>query len=152
MPAFRQAAFIYVSHSIWGGWHHVEVHTKEWWIIRFQSFGFVYSDDLTQQIREVAGNNRDPAPNGDTYNGQHIWTNMLVFINPAVASLPEHEHLLSEPGCTSDMLPQGRRPCDPAKKESVLPAKFEHLELTIDMDIAWEKHIFGKTTISVPQN
>jgi hypothetical protein len=152
MPAFRQAAFIYVTHSIWGGWHHVEVHPKEWWMTRFQSYGFVYSDELTKQITQVAANHRDAAPNGKTYNAQHLWLNMLVFINPVVASLPEHEHLLSGPSCTSGTLPEGQRPCDPAQKESTLPPEFEHLELTIDMDIAWEKHIFGNTTISLPKS
>ena len=26
VTAFRKAALIFVSHSNWGGWHHVEVH------------------------------------------------------------------------------------------------------------------------------
>jgi hypothetical protein len=26
ITAFRKAALIFVSHSLWGGWHHVEVH------------------------------------------------------------------------------------------------------------------------------
>lgn len=148
MPTFRQAAFLYVTHSIWGGWHHVEVHSKEWWIARFQSYGFVYSEYLTKQIQEVASNNRTPAPNGKTYNAQHLWTNMLVFINPNVASLPEHTHLLSGPSCTNGILPDGQRPCDPAKQESTLPPEFAPLTLTVDMDITWEMHVFGNTTIS----
>ncbi|KAG7373409.1 methyltransferase domain containing protein [Nitzschia inconspicua] len=149
MPAFRQAAFLYVTHSVWGGWHHVEVHSSDWWIARFQSFGFVYNEYLTKQIKDVASSHReDPAPNGKTYNAQHIWTNMLVFINPAVASLPNHAHLLSGPSCTEGIIPKGQRPCDPAKQESTLPPNFEPLALTVDMDIVWEKHVFGNTSIT----
>ncbi|KAG7346399.1 methyltransferase domain containing protein [Nitzschia inconspicua] len=149
MPAFRQAAFLYVTHSIWGGWHHVEVHSSDWWIARFQSFGFVYNEYLTNQIKEADASHRgDLAPNGKAYHAQHIWTHMLVVINPAVASLPNHAHLLSGPSCMEGILPEGQRPCDPAKQESTLPPNFEPLTLTVDMDIAWEKHVFGSTNIT----
>ena len=32
LPIFDSAALIFVSHSHWGGWHHVEVHDNDWWI------------------------------------------------------------------------------------------------------------------------
>ena len=31
-PAFRKSALIFASHSIWGGWHHVEVHDDQWYV------------------------------------------------------------------------------------------------------------------------
>ncbi len=158
MPAMRQAAFLYVTHSTWGGWHHVEVHEEEWWIARFQSFGFVYSDSLSQQVRQVANLHADdPAPNGKTYYGQHIWLHMLVFINPAIASLPQHAHLLAEDGCTDGNVPEFRRKCGSttmgdksiAAIETTLPPSFQPLNLTVEMDAAWEQHVFGTTNISV---
>jgi hypothetical protein len=148
MPTMRLAAFLYVTHSTWGGWHHVEVHREEWWIARFQSFGFVYSDYLTLQVRDAARQARlSSSPNNSTYVAQHIWLHMLVFINPTVASLPEHAHLLSELSCADGNKKDDKRPCSIAKKESTLPPEFQPLPLTAEMDAAWEKHVFGKTLV-----
>ncbi|CAB9523128.1 expressed unknown protein [Seminavis robusta] len=154
IQAMRKAAYLFVSHSRWGGWHHVEVHSPEWWITRMTSFGFVYSKELTEEIRHVASienregaankNNPDKAlealgPDGEHYNAQHVWLNMLVFINPAVAALPEHAHLLAEQGCY-----KGReggvhihRECDPSKGESVLPESFRPLQWSVEAHKAW---------------
>ena len=30
LPIFEKAAIIIASHSLWGGWHHVEVHDDPW--------------------------------------------------------------------------------------------------------------------------
>ncbi|KAG7373410.1 methyltransferase domain containing protein [Nitzschia inconspicua] len=148
MPAMRHAAFLYVTHSTWGGWHHVEVHEEEWWITRFQSFGFVYSNYLTKQVRSAASASKTiRAPNNSTYNAQHIWLHMLVFINPTVASLPQHAHLLSELSCTNGSKKENRRPCKTESKESTLPPAFQPLEWSPELDAAWEKHVFGSTTI-----
>jgi hypothetical protein len=150
MPTMRQAAFLYVSHSTWGGWHHVEVHQQEWWIARFQSFGFVYSEYLTNQVREAARDAKYTiAPNNSTYFAQHIWLHMLVFINPTVASLPQHAHLLSELSCADGNKKEHRRPCSISAKESTLPPSFLPLEITTQMDAAWEEHVFGHTLIQV---
>jgi hypothetical protein len=113
VQAFRKAALLFVTHSHWGGWHHVEVHNHDWWITRLSLFGFVYDDRLTNIIREVAVQESHHAkanehnasdrfasigPDGEPFNAQHIWTTMLVFINPVVASLPQHQHLMAERG------------------------------------------------------
>lgn len=104
IQAFRKAAIIFCSSSRWGGWHHVEVHQDDWWILKYQSYGFIYSQQLTDKVRSWASEEKEAkeaanAPNGEPYNAQHIWLSMKVFINPAVASLPEHAHLFFEPGC-----------------------------------------------------
>jgi Methyltransferase domain len=49
ITAFRKAALLFVTHSQWGGWHHVEVHDHDWWITRFHLFGFVYDERLTKK-------------------------------------------------------------------------------------------------------
>ena len=93
---------------------------------------------------------KDPAPGNRTYNGQHIWLHMLVFINPAVASLPEHSHLLAELGCTDGPEQEDKRPCgvnDNHKEESTLPPEFLPLNLTEEMDVTWENHIFGDSVV-----
>ena len=152
MPAFRRAAFIYVSHSTWGGYHHVEVHDKEWWIARFQMYGFVYNEEMTEAVRTAAREHaHDPAPGNRTYNAQHVFKHMLVFINPMVASLPEHAHLLSELSCTNGMGKEKRRPCGSSPKqpeESTFPPEFQPLPLTDEMDAAWEEHIFESKQIA----
>jgi hypothetical protein len=70
ITAFRKAALLFVSSSRWGGWHHVEVHQDEWWIRKYESYGFRYDDTLTQQVRSIAsaekGNATAIAPTGKT--------------------------------------------------------------------------------------
>jgi cyclopropane fatty-acyl-phospholipid synthase-like methyltransferase len=31
VATMRRAALVFVTHSAWGGWHHVEVHSDMWW-------------------------------------------------------------------------------------------------------------------------
>ena len=86
VQVFRKAAVLAVSHSNWGGWHHVEVHDDDWWIDKFEAYGFRHSKKLTAELRTVAtrekhGGARLPA-NGQAFNAQHVWNNMLIFINP----------------------------------------------------------------------
>jgi Methyltransferase domain len=162
MPTFRSAALVYATHSHWGGWHHVEIHSTDWWIARFQSYGFVYSQYLTDEIRGAAISHKDdPTPNGGTYSATHLWSTMMVFINPTVASLPEHSHLLSENGCYNMNREQGNRRCGnvtdipPDEKEalkrleSTLPPHYESLPLTDEMDAEWEMLVFGATNVTV---
>lgn len=101
MTAFHKAALIFCTHSIWGGWHHVEVHKTDWWVERMERHGFVYSKRLTEWTRSQATKGKDDKTpvEGKTFTAQHLWTQMMVFINPAVARLPQHDHLLGEPGC-----------------------------------------------------
>ncbi|KAI2496169.1 methyltransferase domain-containing protein [Fragilaria crotonensis] len=56
LPAFRKAGIIFVTHSINGGWHHVEVHRATWWRIKMESYGFQYRNDLTMEIRTLVWN------------------------------------------------------------------------------------------------
>jgi hypothetical protein len=108
----------------------------------------VYSEKLTNAARQAASANKgDLAPNGKNYNAQHIWLHLLVFINPTVASLPQHHHILSEHGCYSGKKEDGNYECgtkNNAKRvETPLPDDFLPLTLTTDMDAAWEKLVFG---------
>jgi Methyltransferase domain len=147
ITAFRKAALIFVTSSRWGGWHHVEVHLDDWWIQKYESYGFRYDAKLTEKVRAIASeeqNNDVLAPNGAKYNPQHIWLSMKVFINPAVASLPEHAHLFPEHGCYG-----GRnsthvinRVCGTGNDEqkdveTPLPKELWPIELKPEMDDAW---------------
>ncbi|KAL3789256.1 hypothetical protein ACHAW5_001666 [Stephanodiscus triporus] len=156
--AFRKAALIFVTHSNWGGWHHVEVHNDDWWRVRWEAAGFVYSEILTKEARSVAMQDQnmknltlDMKENELYFVGQHIYLNVQVFINPmashlpddCVASLPEHTHLFAEHGCffrgavndnthvdCSDMKLAGQA-------LTPLPASFKSLILNDDMDKEW---------------
>jgi hypothetical protein len=105
IAAFKKAALVFVTHSNWGGWHHVEVHENEWWRTKFELNGLVYSEDLTKMVRAAAKDEKNEeveafaSKPGQNFNAQHVWTSMQVFINPAVASMPQHAHLLAEDGC-----------------------------------------------------
>lgn len=151
IPTFRKAALIFATHSIWGGHHHVEVHDETWWIHRMEMFGFVYSEDLTHKIREKAIKEQynGTAPNGMPLNGQHIWLIMKVFINPAVASLPQHAHLLAEPGCFHGYT-KGHRECGQGedgnagtqtKLETVLPQEYRAIPTNPKQDDDWYQHV-----------
>jgi hypothetical protein len=92
LPIFHKAAYIFITYSLWGGWHHVEVHDTWWWKTRMMAHGFVYDDELTDIIRTTASIGRKN-------ESQHIAHRMLVFINPVVASLPQHSHVIGGYGC-----------------------------------------------------
>jgi len=148
LPIFRKAALIFATHSIWGGWHHVEVHDSEWWIQKMQMYGFVYSERLTLHVRAIAKKeDKQKIPSvvkDQRYYAQHLIHNLLVFINPAVAALPQHAHLMAEPGCYN---PEANNVTDRHKKcgtlvggdtETPLPSEFEPIVLTPSMDTMWE--------------
>jgi hypothetical protein len=91
ITAFHKAALIFVTHSNWGGWHHVEVHNDDWWRVRWEAAGLVYSEILTMEARKVALNDQglkkltlDMKEDYLYYVGQHVYLNMQVFINPMV--------------------------------------------------------------------
>jgi hypothetical protein len=155
IKAFRKAALIFVTHSKWGGWHHVEVHLDEWWLNKFQLYGFQYSEILTQQIRKVALDERHSAqadltnpenlgPDGEFWNAQHVWLTMMVFVNPAVAALPEHAHLMAEPGCYQGQSAEReilQKECEETKPggeaSSKLPDSYKSIHPTKEKQQAW---------------
>ena len=104
IPVFKQSAIVLVTHSGWGGYHHVEVHpdypphNQHWWFrTRFEAHGFVFSQELTDLFRRVVGNGRK-----EDMTGQHLAVNSDVYINPRVAGMPSHSHLVGGPGCYHD--------------------------------------------------
>lgn len=143
LPAFRKSALIFVTHSRWGGWHHVEIHDEVWWISKFESYGFRYSSDLTNMLRHLAlveKSKNIKSITGEPWNAQHLWNKLMVFINPSVAAMPEHAHLFAEHGCYQK---SGHRECGTGGRagigETALPKSFYPLNLTDYMDTAWEK-------------
>jgi hypothetical protein len=144
VTAFRKAALVFVSTSRWGGWHHVEVHSDEWWIRKYELYGLRYDAILTKKVRDMAkveSKNKTAAmaPDGTPYNAQHVWLTMKVFTNPVVAALPEHAHLFPEFGCYDEE--GNRRECGTGKNdvlEMPLDKSLYPLELTPEMDKEWE--------------
>ena len=127
------------------------MHDSQWWINKFEAFGFKYSESMTQQVRQIASQERQTkgqtGPDGKQLNAQHVWLNMQVFINPIVASLPEHAHLFSEQGCYKEREKGGKivhKECGTLRGgegESVLPASFYPLALTEEDDQQWLKQV-----------
>ncbi|KAL7529792.1 hypothetical protein ACHAXR_003157, partial [Thalassiosira sp. AJA248-18] len=144
--AFRKAALIFVTHSHWGGWHHVEIHNHDWWQVKMEAMGFVYSDSLTKTMRDKARQDihrkdlvKDMIKKNQTsYNvAQHLWTTLQVFINPLVASLPEHAHLFAEHGCLHQK-ECGKEGLGGGVSElTPLPESFKPLPMTKEMDDQW---------------
>ena len=149
LPVFRKSALIFATHSIWGGWHHVEVHPQDWWITKMQMYGFRLASNLTLEVRATAKKEqKERIPSmveNKTYNAQHVWSHMLVFINPAVAALPQHAHLMAEPGCFNARTRGGKRSthkkCGTGRggdTETPLPPEFEPIVLKKFMDSDWD--------------
>jgi len=132
--------------------HHVEVHKPEWWIQRIESMGFKHSQYLTDIVRQRAKEEHYAAranpqnttlqgPDGDPINAQHIWLTMQVFVNPAVASLPEHAHLMAETGCfkgRGDNNALYHQPCGLRAEETTMPPEFLPLKITPEQDEEWK--------------
>ena len=107
--------------------------------------GFVYSEYLTKMMRGKAGSDKKRTDllksmeEGKVYDvGQHMRTTLQVFINPLVASLPQHSHLFAEHGCFDGGtgFECGKKG---TKSENLtpLPETFKPLVLTSEMDNAW---------------
>ncbi|OEU21738.1 hypothetical protein FRACYDRAFT_178829 [Fragilariopsis cylindrus CCMP1102] len=148
ISTFRKAAILLVTSSRWGGWHHVEVHSDDWWIRKYEAYGFKYDDKLTQELKHIGAKEKANhtlfPPNDEEYNAQHVWTSMKVFINPTVAALPQHAHLFGEFGCFEAIgtsrecgTKAGRYSIENAEKETLLDPSFYPLNLTITQDEAW---------------
>jgi len=142
MPILQKAAYLFVTHSTWGGWHHVEVHHSSWWRQKFEAHGFVYQSELTRTARAIASSSTDAKPqlpSGKPYRAQHLTLHLLVFVNPRVASLQAHAHLLGgfpDLGCISrkDRFGASTLPCSGADE---LPPEFRPLQLTTEQDAQW---------------
>ena len=48
---FHKSALIFVTASIWGGWHHVEVHARWWWLGRMKAAGLVHLPELERVVQ-----------------------------------------------------------------------------------------------------
>lgn len=158
ITAFRKAALLFVTSSRWGGWHHVEVHDDDWWIQKYESYGFRYSQKMSDQIKNWAQLDAHKSLDGNRFRAQHIRLSMKVFVNPAVASLPEHAHLFPEQGCHVKREAEGpnkgqlvHRECGVGKSahlESKLPESFKPLALTEKMDQDWMKMLAAKLNMT----
>jgi len=94
-PIFKRSAFVVATHAMQIGYHHVEVHTEDWWWrSRFTARGFIFSPELTELFREIC-----------RVNNQGTWyrQSVEVYINPQVASRPEHAHLFGGGGCLAEL-------------------------------------------------
>lgn len=86
-----------------------------------QAQGFIYSPELsTQVIKQVDG---ELMATGNY--AQHLG-GVMVFINPAVASLPKHRHLMGGHGCHIKEVDnrEGGQPC---KGKDKLPPEYQAL-------------------------
>jgi len=109
--AFRRCALVFMSFSLNGGHHHVEIRPQWWWVAKMEAAGFVYSEELSHVIRQNARQDSARDERGKPVHalGQYIMNTMVVFINPKVANRPEHQHLISGEGCQWG---QEQIPCD----------------------------------------
>eukprot|EP00238_Polyblepharides_amylifera_P014512 CAMPEP_0196598450 /NCGR_PEP_ID=MMETSP1081-20130531/94328_1 /TAXON_ID=36882 /ORGANISM="Pyramimonas amylifera, Strain CCMP720" /LENGTH=336 /DNA_ID=CAMNT_0041924149 /DNA_START=473 /DNA_END=1481 /DNA_ORIENTATION=- len=77
----KSARYVIMSASSHGGWSHVNVHKPWWWIERMESYGFLYSLELTEILKRLTLNSSE-LQRGYPY----LKFNGLVFRNPEVDS------------------------------------------------------------------
>jgi SAM-dependent methyltransferase len=116
MPSFHKCALIFATRSRWSGHHHHEVHPEWWWVTRFRMRGFVFDRELTDVVRRQATVDQQAEyrrTGNQTQLGQHLRLTMMVFVNPSVAALPAHDHLMGGYGCYNGVYDNvdGGRPC-----------------------------------------
>ena len=96
---------------------------------RLEANGFLFSEALTAQVRREARLEKEAA-GGEV--GTHIALTMQVFLNPAIAGLPDHQHVFAGHGCFNGLGVDresffnngGGAPCTGADE---LPPQFESL-------------------------
>jgi hypothetical protein len=137
LPIFRKAALIFLTSSGFGGWHHVEVHPQYWWEVRMVSQGFVYSDVLTKRISFYANESK-----AYKYDSQHIVYGMRVFINPEVAKLKKHHHIMSGWGCFNNKIDNNDGGIECKDSLDILPSNYISL-LDCNMDTQAVKKIWN---------
>eukprot|EP00600_Ochromonadales_sp_CCMP1393_P017426 CAMPEP_0175027994 /NCGR_PEP_ID=MMETSP0005-20121125/18718_1 /TAXON_ID=420556 /ORGANISM="Ochromonas sp., Strain CCMP1393" /LENGTH=228 /DNA_ID=CAMNT_0016287493 /DNA_START=118 /DNA_END=805 /DNA_ORIENTATION=- len=124
-----------VTASGFDGWHHVEVHGQWWWKSRMATQGFLYSRDLSQEVRKYAMAVRNESLMG---YAQHLVHSMMVFINPIVANMPQHKHLIGGNGCYGGKVDNnnGGKPCEGPDK---LPPEYEALlKCYVERKVTWK--------------
>jgi len=149
VTAFRKAALIFVTASSGNGWHHVEVHQRDWWIRKYESYGLKYDEALTNTAIGIAKYNkkRYTGPHNVYLDGFYVRVTLMVFVNPVVAALPEHAHLFPELGCFGRK--SIHRPCQKDKGESVPKNELmTPLNLTVAMDKEWIAWLEPKVTMN----
>lgn len=139
LPIFKKSALVLVTSSGFGGWHHVEVHAQWWWRARMEAQGFRFSPELTERFRRIASDGTLINPNLASGQAQHLAHGLQVFINPIVASLPQHHHLFGGGGCYDDSIDNnnGGRECTGV---DALPGDYLPL-----LDCSWDPN--SKATI-----
>jgi hypothetical protein len=125
-------------------------------------YGFHYMEDLTKEIRtlvfnETRATDKGVAPNGKPIGAPHIWGNMMVFANPLVTALPDHAHLLYEPGCFLSRHDGSlkQRDCGVGPNgalETPLPDAFKPLVLTKEQDDQWFEWVKARVKAYVPED
>ena len=99
METFKRCKIVAITHGVPGqaGFHHVNCQLPEYWIDKFQKFGFFYEKDITLQLRDLLATHRicngvyvnetgeygkfDNDIDPYTPHGGHIKNTLMVFKN-----------------------------------------------------------------------
>ena len=105
MATFKKAKMLFVTAAVLGGWHHVNIQRKEYWVSVFQSYGFIFLENITTEARvncpgfswQLKYSYHNTKENGDRKMPYFYYTGM-VFLNPLFldANLPRNTTLFDD--------------------------------------------------------
>ena len=104
----------------------MEVHNGDWWWHgRFLAAGFVHLPELEKMVSAVVNANFSKEEDPEWDRGRNL-ASMHIFVNPSVASLPQHHHLFGGNGCFKGALnlADGGVPCEGVDR---LPEAYQSL-------------------------
>mmetsp|Transcript_24291 Transcript_24291/g.33452 ORF Transcript_24291/g.33452 Transcript_24291/m.33452 type:complete len:328 (+) Transcript_24291:67-1050(+) len=91
----KSARYLIMAASRHGGWSHVNVHRKWWWIEKMEAYGFVYSPEITEIVTKLVLTHKE-IDRGYSY----LFMTGLVFRNPEL----DFDDALNEPSNMEDRM------------------------------------------------
>mmetsp|Transcript_27456 Transcript_27456/g.52286 ORF Transcript_27456/g.52286 Transcript_27456/m.52286 type:complete len:374 (+) Transcript_27456:681-1802(+) len=93
MALLKSARYVIMAASKQGGWSHVNVHFKWWWIEKMEAYGFKYSPRMTEVLLANLVL-KTTGPDAFVRGYSYMDFTGLIFRNPEV----DFDNMLKEPG------------------------------------------------------
>lgn len=133
---------------------------SRWWYGRFIAAGFIHLPELEDIVHQIVRTNytsKEEIARGTPWDMGRNLGDIMIFMNPSVASLPQHHHLFGGNGCYNGVInnADGGIPCTgvdalPEKYSSLLDCYRHHFKYENDVNkleplfLTCKKHVATK--------